>query len=883
MKVKSLLFTLSILFLFGCSSIYDFMFDAGADNSKPFIVMETPVNGSKVATNLSVTGSAKGVRAKLKRITIYYQSTNGSISGNAPAGLFLGKFTSSVDLSSYGFFYIWAEAEDELGNLADTSANKVLINAANIPIIQFSVPVSNGRDHFTNVTTVPVTLSSSIVGAQVTNLRLIVNYGSGPDSVIDLGNTNSMISNLVLSNNLTNLISAIAASDNGETSQTQFVRLFIDTVQPNIYLDTPTNGQFVNNQFTVTVTANDPQISGIDRVELYIDGTNRGQSSEYPYSVTWDTSSDPEAAHSVLVKAYDLAGNTKSASNMVSIMQAVCVSVGSGSDANFGYKTSPMQTVYSAITQAVRLGINQVYVSAETYTPGSGLWTTNQGVTLTNFNEFNLKGGYNSGFTSQTGYSELDGMFTLNNVIMVNFSSNVLIDRFLVRNGIGQGTVYNRQGAGICFRANKSVITNCVISNCYSYSEGGGVYANGNYNSFNGIIINCTASNDGGYTPDLGGGGICAIGNYFTLTGGLYSNFSYYNEGGGATVNGHYPTVNIDAAWNKGSYGSALHIDGSFGTIKGFYYTNMGGFGAIYLEGGYGHNDFDVQMISNCSGGNGGGMCFGNDVNKCNNNTIKGLFAYNTGLQGSVVYGGGLCIDGSYNTISADFIGNFAYCTSTGTGGTGGAIYINGDFNVISNQIISNKANGNFARGGGLMINGNNNTIISRIDYNEAFAYGGSYGGGLFLLGGNNNYFTGSISHNRIYNGSSWIGNGIYLGIGANDRFINCVITNNTGPALDMIALVYSSSPLNLMFSNCIIGAVTNGANNCYTFMERNGSIDLQGIYLVDNIFITNGMKYLYYDFAGSNIITNGVYWTNINANLYTGAAQASGNIVTNY
>ncbi len=63
---------------------------------------------------------------------------------------------------------------------------------------------------------------------------------------------------------------------------------------------------------TAIVTANASDNVGVTKAELYIDGTLAGPAdTAAPYVFSWDTTSYSNADHSLTVKAYDAAGNTK--------------------------------------------------------------------------------------------------------------------------------------------------------------------------------------------------------------------------------------------------------------------------------------------------------------------------------------------------------------------------------------------------------------------------------------------------------------------------------------------------------------------------------------------------------------------------------------------
>ncbi len=81
-----------------------------------------------------------------------------------------------------------------------------------------------------------------------------------------------------------------------------------DTTGPDVRIDAPLNNAVVRGQAQVTVDASDT-VSGINRVEIYVDSNLVTTIAAEPYEYTWDTGGLTDGNHTIQAKAYDTAGN----------------------------------------------------------------------------------------------------------------------------------------------------------------------------------------------------------------------------------------------------------------------------------------------------------------------------------------------------------------------------------------------------------------------------------------------------------------------------------------------------------------------------------------------------------------------------------------------
>ena len=80
-----------------------------------------------------------------------------------------------------------------------------------------------------------------------------------------------------------------------------------DTTPPNIIITSPADVSAVLGVVSVSVSATDNV--GVVKVELYVDGTLYGASTNSPFTIKWNTRKAARGVHTLLAKAYDAAGN----------------------------------------------------------------------------------------------------------------------------------------------------------------------------------------------------------------------------------------------------------------------------------------------------------------------------------------------------------------------------------------------------------------------------------------------------------------------------------------------------------------------------------------------------------------------------------------------
>jgi glucose/arabinose dehydrogenase len=90
-----------------------------------------------------------------------------------------------------------------------------------------------------------------------------------------------------------------------------------DNIAPTVSITNPLNGAIVARKSTITITATASDNVGVTRVEFLVNGTLKCTDTTAPYSCSWKVPNTPNQTFQLHASAFDLAGNSASASVQV--------------------------------------------------------------------------------------------------------------------------------------------------------------------------------------------------------------------------------------------------------------------------------------------------------------------------------------------------------------------------------------------------------------------------------------------------------------------------------------------------------------------------------------------------------------------------------------
>lgn len=378
--------------------------------------------------------------------------------------------------------------------------------------------------------------------------------------------------------------------------------------------------------------------------------------------------------------------------------------------------SSPSGDIQEAIKLAAAFGADELRVSGDFILykgdNNSGLTIIKEGRTL---KDLTISGGWNSSFSTQTGYSVLRG-YNCTHVVYMENCKNVELSRFVITGGRAEGsysvgyqtfepeygeTVPDYVGGGIVIHDSQDFTLNCYVSNNIA-SIGSGIYIQESSGfTVSGLTVWNTSSTE--YNGAYGMGIYIARcedfsmegfvwGNYFSSRDSGYFAYGDYGEGSGAYLS-HCEGATIGGvfAYNtKSTWGAALTMDACSDCVITGAFTNnevtTGEGGAVFL------NDCDNITVNGVFSGNeselyGGAL----SLNLGNNIEIGGIFVENSATErGGAVY----CDNGRNITFSGTFTENSA--------SDGGAIYAQQTRNSSFTSDCIIQYNKCFSEGGGI-------------------------------------------------------------------------------------------------------------------------------------------------------------------------------------
>lgn len=303
--------------------------------------------------NAYLAGHVPG-SARFKNATSY------SIEGTLPAGVTFASGVFSGTPTALGSFPVRIKASNISGN-AYSNSFTINVTASSADTTAPTVP-SNVVIGSITQTGASVSFTASTDNVAVTQYRVFLN---GSTTASATGTSSPItLSGLTASTSYAVTVRAVDAAGNvspASTSVSFTTSAAPDTTAPTVSITAPTAGSTVSGNVTITATANDNV--GVVGVQFRVDGVNVGaEDTTSPYSVSWNTTTATNAAHSITAVARDAAGNTTTSS-------AVSVTVNNAAPGNPPEFIGPdLTTVSMAVnTTATSINMSTRFTGATSY------------------------------------------------------------------------------------------------------------------------------------------------------------------------------------------------------------------------------------------------------------------------------------------------------------------------------------------------------------------------------------------------------------------------------------------------------------------------------------------------------------------------------------
>jgi|GEM_PF-6503273 hypothetical protein len=273
------------------------------DTTPPTVSMTAPANGATVSgSNVTVSATASD-NVGVVGVQFSLDSANlGAEVASAPYSV-----NWNTTSTANGAHTLAAKARDAAGN---NSTSSISVTVSNPPQIS-GVSASSITQ-----TSAVISWTTNIPADSQVNYGTTTAYGSSTVLVATLVTSHSQtLSGLsaqtiyhyqVLSKDSTGAL--VTSGDNTFTTQTP-----PDTTPPTVSVSSPSTGAAVSG--TITVSANASDNVGVVGVQFKLDGANLGtEVTTSPYSVSWNTTTSANGAHTLTATARDAAGNTTTSS-----------------------------------------------------------------------------------------------------------------------------------------------------------------------------------------------------------------------------------------------------------------------------------------------------------------------------------------------------------------------------------------------------------------------------------------------------------------------------------------------------------------------------------------------------------------------------------------
>jgi len=250
--------------------------------------------------------------------------------------------TSSLPLTiggnaAWGEHFAGRIDEVRLYNRALTAAEIAADMAGPTPVgprLGFASPASGA-----SVSGTTVTVNYSTSGSTVDAAQVRVQLDGGPDLVSTALTGSLQITSVQPGSHvLTGYVARADGTkiDGSDAPSVSFTTTVPDTTAPVVVVTAPRDGDTVGG--TVAVTANASDNIAVAGVQFRLDGTPLGaEDTAAPYSVSWNTATTPNAAHTLTAVARDAAGNA-STSIAVRVVVSNTVQQPAGLVAAYGFE-----------------------------------------------------------------------------------------------------------------------------------------------------------------------------------------------------------------------------------------------------------------------------------------------------------------------------------------------------------------------------------------------------------------------------------------------------------------------------------------------------------------------------------------------------------------
>jgi hypothetical protein len=207
-----------------------------------------------------------------------------------------------------GVYTLTAKAYDAAGNVGQSAPITITVNN---PVSDTTAPTASITSPSAKAS-VSGTVNVAANATDNVGIAKVEFYVNGALAAADTSAPYSFTwdTTAVANGSCTLLVKAYDAAGNvGQSSATTVTvnNPIADTILPTAAITSPAAGASVSGTVTITASASDNV--GVSKVEFYVNGALKSTASSAPFTSVWDTTQTANGTGTLVVKAYDAAGN----------------------------------------------------------------------------------------------------------------------------------------------------------------------------------------------------------------------------------------------------------------------------------------------------------------------------------------------------------------------------------------------------------------------------------------------------------------------------------------------------------------------------------------------------------------------------------------------
>ncbi len=268
-----------------------------ADTMPPTLSITSPTASSTVNGLVSIIASATDTSG-ISRVEFYVDSVLLSTDTTLP----YNAVWDATNLAHNSSHSIMARAYDNVGNITIRNVSVTVVDVT-LPVVSITSPTASS--------TVSGVVQIDATATDNTGVSRVEFY---VDSVLLSTDTTSPYvatwdtTSLLHNSPHSILVKAYDVADN-QSSQSISVTVS-DVTAPSLSITAPLNNATVARNKNTTITATSTDISGISKVEFYVNNVLKCADTTASYSCVWAVPSARNTNYTIKAKSYDLAGNT---------------------------------------------------------------------------------------------------------------------------------------------------------------------------------------------------------------------------------------------------------------------------------------------------------------------------------------------------------------------------------------------------------------------------------------------------------------------------------------------------------------------------------------------------------------------------------------------